>query len=112
MHIHVYMCIHTQAPAYTGRELALAVGAPDELTPEHGGLYGPPVDGPEQFNQPTTSQAFQDYFVAKLADLRRYEPDLIYFDAKWAAVRAVFFCPAARRPRFRELIITQPVLSA
>ena len=40
-----------------------------ELTAEHGGLYGPRVDGPAQFNRPTTSAAFQDYFLAKTLEV-------------------------------------------
>eukprot|EP00947_MAST-08B_sp_MAST-8B-sp1_P006120 g6120.t1 len=53
---------------------------------DHGGLYGPAVAGPEEFNQPHTTQLFQDYWLNKSVELvDKYSPDLVYYDSKWAA---------------------------
>ena len=57
-----------------------------QLTPAHGGLYGPAVPNPASFNPPCgTTQAFQDYFLAKTLEVvDQYHPDIVYFDSKWA----------------------------
>ena len=39
----------------------------------------------DEWSHPNTTQAFQDYFLAKLKDLLTYSPDLVYFDSKFAA---------------------------
>lgn len=51
-----------------------------QLTPEHGGLYGPRVSGPSEWHTPHASQAFMDYFLAKATEVvDQYRPDLVYF---------------------------------
>lgn len=58
-----------------------------QLTAAHGGLYGPRVSNSSAFDPPCkASELFQDYFLAKALEVVSYEPDVIYFDSKWAAV--------------------------
>lgn len=58
-----------------------------QLTPQHGGLYGPKVASAKSFDCPcNVTKAFQDYFLGKsLEVVHGYQPDLVYFDSKLRA---------------------------
>ena len=78
-------------PTFNGSLLHDAGNPAYQLTPEHGGLYGPLVSDGAAFNcgfggnSCNTSRPFQDYFLAKTLEVvDGYSPDVLYFDSKWA----------------------------
>eukprot|EP00937_MAST-01D_sp_MAST-1D-sp2_P004147 g4147.t1 len=59
-----------------------------ELTESQGGLYGPKTAGAQSFSPPfNTTQRFQQYWRDKALEVATlYQPDLIYFDSRLAAL--------------------------